>query len=162
MLCLVPWQNGILMTSFWNQYYAIVASGADLRRHWYKSMADSVCHAPPIFHCHYKTEILSTETSDCLKQKKFFSHIIWCYICTKTNTLQIQCINVVRLRTFNKQLLEKCLGYTKVKITSLNLEILGNSLNIELNVLNSSVPVSFRSSPRLRTLWSWFSKLECE
>ena len=82
LLCLWLWQNGIAMTSLWNQYYIMFATVADLWYHWYRSMADCVCHAPSIFQWHYKlcmpcsinfsmtlqTEILSIETSDFFKQ----------------------------------------------------------------------------------------------
>ena len=40
---------GIPMTSLWNQYDGIVATVTDIWRHWYRSMAGSVCHAPSIF-----------------------------------------------------------------------------------------------------------------
>ena len=49
------------MTSLLSHYNSI-ATLTDLGRHWYRSMTDSVCHAPKIFQLDLKTEILSTET----------------------------------------------------------------------------------------------------
>ena len=43
----MPWQGFILVTSHRHQYDVIVVTVAYLWRHWYSSMVDSVCHAPP-------------------------------------------------------------------------------------------------------------------
>ena len=43
------WFLDIPMTSLWSQYDAMFVMVTDLWRHWYMSMADNICHAPPIF-----------------------------------------------------------------------------------------------------------------
>ena len=64
------------MTSRRHQYDVIVDMVTYLLPHWYWSMVDSVCHAPPNFSMTLQTKILSTEFSDFLKQIIFLKSFI--------------------------------------------------------------------------------------
>ena len=59
LVCLVPWQYVISVTSLRHQYDVIVVTLTYLWRNWDRNMADSVCHA---------LSILSTESIHFLKQ----------------------------------------------------------------------------------------------
>ena len=54
LVCLVPWQSAISVTSLRHQYDAKVVTITHVWRHWYRSMADSVGHVPPNFQWHNK------------------------------------------------------------------------------------------------------------
>ena len=69
------------LTSFGHQYNVISVTLAYLGRHWYRSLADSVCHIPPFFSIKLQTKILTTETSAFLKQIVFSSLLILCCLC---------------------------------------------------------------------------------
>ena len=50
LLYLVPWPNILFpATLLWSQYDVKMATVAGTWCHWYRSMADNVCHPPPIF-----------------------------------------------------------------------------------------------------------------
>ena len=66
---LVPWQDVISLTSLLHQYDFIVVTLTYLRRHWYRSMADNVCHASQNFsditNCNsFKNNFRFTKTND--------------------------------------------------------------------------------------------------
>ena len=55
-------------------------------RHWYRSMADSVCHDLPNFLCHYKPKFFQQKLK-IFSSKQFFSgHLIQCYMCSFAST----------------------------------------------------------------------------
>ena len=100
------WFLDIPMTWLWSQYDAMFIMVIDLWRHWYMSMADSICHAPPIFNDITNWNFFSTETSDFLKQiflkwVYIFHHprmhvmSIWCHTDVNLVSSWVRCYIIV-------------------------------------------------------------------
>ena len=66
LVCLVPEQNDLLMTSLWHWHEILVVMVTDLWWHWYQSMAYIQCM--PSYSMTLQIKIPSTERSNFLKQ----------------------------------------------------------------------------------------------
>ena len=56
------------MTSLRHQYELSASMVTDTRRHCFRSMANSVCHASPVFQRHYKLKFFRLKLSHFLEQ----------------------------------------------------------------------------------------------
>ena len=104
------WFLDIPMTWLWSQYDAMFNMVIDLWRHWYMSMADSICHAPPIFNDITNWICFSTETSDFLKQ--IFLKWVYIFHHPRMHVMSIWCHTDVNLVSYWVRCYIMCLlGY---------------------------------------------------